>query len=518
MTLGSRVHDYEVWGRLGEGGMSDVWLAKHRVLCTPVVMKTLRHQALGLDVPACTKRIFEEARLLGRVTSPHVVRAVDAGVHDDAEKTPYLVEEYVDGIDLAELDRRRRRALGVGLPLWFVCHVMHELGEALRAAHQVGVLHRDMKPSNVFAAPGSGGIRLGDFGLAVARADAPQGEVSGTLRFMAPEQLRGESVARATDVFGAGATAYDLRYGHPPFTDTRSVLDPDAKPHFPPAHSPAEAYFQNVLGRMLAKRIEDRPRDTGEPTRHFLALVNALRPMRARVPYVPGARDCFTLAGSPSPSRRGTFPSRRQTPSCPPPTTSCECGAARAKRCACAAATRSRRRRCAGGRQPLGTCLATTAGSLDARHVIHAVSGWNETSCIGRAMCRALLLADELGHHSIAVPALGTGQAHVNIETCARAMTSALEWHLALGGSRLRRVEIVLQGEAKLNVFREVLEDVLRDDLDDPWGDLGMPVERCAGARRWSDLRQRPLQALRRPKSPTSWDVPARRRARRRAE
>src|SRR5580693_4656942 len=104
MTLGARVRDYEVWGRLGEGGMSDVWLAKHRVLCVPVVMKTLRWEALGIDVTACARRVFDEARLIARVTSPRVVRAVDAGVHDDAEKTPYLVEEYVDGIDLAEVD------------------------------------------------------------------------------------------------------------------------------------------------------------------------------------------------------------------------------------------------------------------------------------------------------------------------------------------------------------------------------------------------------------------------------
>jgi eukaryotic-like serine/threonine-protein kinase len=477
MTLGSRVHDYEVWGRLGEGGMSDVWLAKHRVLCTPVVMKTLRHQALGLDVPACTKRIFEEARLLGRVTSPHVVRAVDAGVHDDAEKTPYLVEEYVDGIDLAELDRRRRHALGVGLPLWFVCHVMHALGEGLRAAHQVGVLHRDLKPSNVFSSPGSGGIRLGDFGLAVARADAPQGEVSGTLRFMAPEQLRGEAVGRATDVFGAGATAYDLRYGTPPFTDTRRVLDPDAKPGFPEAHSPAEAYFQHVLGRMLAKRIEDRPRDTGEPTRHFLALVNALRPMRARVPYVPGGRESFTLAGVDVTLKSGDI-SLAQVDAIVSSANDelrMRSGTGEALRLRGGDAIEEEAMR--GGRQPLGTCIATTAGSLDARHVFHAVSGWNETSCIGRAMCRALLLADELGHRSIAIPALGTGHAQVNIETCARAMTSTLEWHLALGGSRLKRVEIILQGEDKLTAFREVLEDVLRDDLDDPWGDLGMPAD-----------------------------------------
>ena len=355
MSLGSRVHDYDVWGRLGEGGMSDVWLAKHRVLCTPVVMKTLRHQALGLDVPACTKRIFEEARLLGRVTSPHVVRAVDAGVHDDAEKTPYLVEEYVDGIDLAELDRRRRRALGVGLPLWFVCHAMNELGEALRAAHQVGVLHRDMKPSNVFVAPGSGG-----FGSAISGSRS-RGRTRRGRRERArcaswpPSSFAARRSTRATDVYSAGATAYDLRYGHPPFTDTRSILDPDAKPHFPPAHNPAEAYFQHVLGRMLAKRIEDRPRDTGEPDAPLpRARARSARCARGS-PTSPSRATRSRSAKSPSPSRWATSRTRRRTRLCRRRTTSCGCAAASATRCACAAARRSRRRR------------STAAGSRSAR-------------------------------------------------------------------------------------------------------------------------------------------------------
>jgi O-acetyl-ADP-ribose deacetylase (regulator of RNase III)/tRNA A-37 threonylcarbamoyl transferase component Bud32 len=477
MTLGGRVRDYEVWGRLGEGGMSEVWLAKHRVLCAPVVMKTLRHRALGLDVASCTKRVFEEARLLSRVTSPHVVRAVDAGVHDDADQTAYLVEEYVDGIDLAELDRRRRRALGVGLPLWFVCHVMQELGNGLRAAHQVGVLHRDMKPSNAFAAPGSGGIRLGDFGLAVARADAPPGDVSGTLRFMAPEQLRGENVGRFTDVYGAGATAYDLRYGSPPFVDTRSALDDDARPRFPPAHSPAEAYFQNVLARMLAKRVDERPRDIGEPTSHFRALVNALSPMRARVRYVPGTRDSFTLGEVAVTLKNSDIADSKADAVVSSANDELRMRSGTGEALRLRGGDAIEEEAMAGGRQPLGTCIATGAGALGARHVIHAVSAWNEASCIGRAMCRVLLLADELGHRSLAIPALGTGAAHVNIETCARAMSSALVWHLALGGSRLRRVDFVLQGEAKLSVFREVLEDVLGDGLDAPFGDLGMPVE-----------------------------------------
>src|SRR5271163_63933 len=112
LARGARIHDYEVWGRLGEGGMSEVWLAKHTVLCVPVVLKTLRKQVADMVGEAGARRMFDEARLMARVTSPRVVRAIDAGT---VEGVPYLVQEYVDGIDLAELDRERRSALGVGL-------------------------------------------------------------------------------------------------------------------------------------------------------------------------------------------------------------------------------------------------------------------------------------------------------------------------------------------------------------------------------------------------------------------
>jgi serine/threonine-protein kinase len=250
-----------------------------------------------------------------------------------------------------------------------------------------------------------------------------------------------------------------------------------AKPRFPPAHSPAEAYFQNVLARMLAKHVEDRPRDTNEPTRHFLALVNALRPMRARVPFVPETRDSFLLGDVSVTLKEGDIAQAKADAIVSSANDELRMRSGTGEALRVVGGDEIEEEAMRGGRQPLGTCIATTAGALDARHVFHAVSAWNEASCIGRTMCRVLLLADELGHHSLAIPALGTGAAHVNIETCARAMSSALVWHLALGGSRLRHIEIVLQGQAKLNVFREVLEDVLRDGLDDPSGDLGMPVD-----------------------------------------
>jgi serine/threonine protein kinase len=271
LSRGSRIHGYEVWGKLGEGGMGEVWLAKHAVLCIPVVIKTMRKSLAEVVGTAGGRRMFDEARLMARVASPRVVRAMDAGTLDG---TPYLVQEYVDGVDMAELDRARRNALGVGLPLWTVCHVMEETCRALHSAHQAGVIHRDIKPSNLFAAPEIG-VRLGDFGIAVARGEGPPGEISGTLKFMAPEQLRGEPADRTTDAYGAGATACDLRYGHPPFAQVSDVLGDDKGPVFPPPRGPAEAYFQQVVRAMLSRRTARRicaspPRTSGRSTRPFV--------------------------------------------------------------------------------------------------------------------------------------------------------------------------------------------------------------------------------------------------------
>src|ERR1700733_10984430 len=103
-SIGPRIHEYEVWGRLGGGGMSDVWLAKHGLLSVPVIIKTLRTFVKDAPHDAGAQRMLQEARHMARITSPRVVRAIDAGIF---EGMPYLVQEYVDGIDLAELDRRR---------------------------------------------------------------------------------------------------------------------------------------------------------------------------------------------------------------------------------------------------------------------------------------------------------------------------------------------------------------------------------------------------------------------------
>jgi serine/threonine-protein kinase len=481
VTLPARIRDYEVWGRLGEGGMSEVYLAKHAILGVPVIIKTLRPAITNGTVARNVEvdRVINEARLMARIVNPRVVRAIDAGVHDGGEglKTAYFVQEYVDGIDLAELDRRRRSSLGVGLPLWFVCRVMSQACEALHAAHQAGVVHRDVKPSNLFGAPESG-IRLGDFGIAVRTVDHAH-EVSGTLRFMAPEQLRSGDVSRRTDVWGAAATACDLRYGRPPFESYEEVLDPSKAPTMPAPHSPSEAFFQHLLVAMLAKDVGARTGDALCPSRQFRSLARTLESSAHRAPYVWIDHNTFRLGDCTFSFSTGDLADA---------TVDAIVSSANYEMKMRSGASESLRLKggdvveeqaMKSGQQPLGSCIATTGGKLSAKNVLHAVSAWNEASCIGRAMQHALLLADEIGARSLAFPALGTGTGRVTVETCANAMMTSFKWHLLLGGTRLRHVRIILPDDTKLLAFREVAEEALRD-ADAEAVDLGLPAEERA--------------------------------------
>lgn len=478
---GLSVPGYDVWGLLGEGGMSEVWLAKHEGLAVPVVVKTLRRallQAHGSEIAAA--RVRSEARLMARVSNARIVRAIDAGIVP-ATDTPYLVQEYVDGLDLAELDLRRRRSLGVGLPLWLVCHVMREISLGLRAAHQAGVIHRDLKPSNVFGAAETG-IRLGDFGIAVAVSEGAVSDSAGTMKFMAPEQFRGGEVGRHTDVWGAAATACDLRYGHGPFESVGDVLDESKLPRMPPPATPSEAYFQQLLRTMLTKDPLERPEDMAAPLHHFTMLGRALEP-----PQPAASRlDSSTLrlgsvtitfkvadiatANADAIVSSANFEMKMRS----------GVGDALRKRGGDSIEDEAMR----GGERPLGTCVPTMPGTLSAKHVFHAVSAWNEVSCVGRSFARALLLADEHGCRSLAVPALGTGAARVGIEMSATAMMQTLRWHAMLGGMRCREITVYLDSEPKRRAFQGMAEETFGVDhmLLLRSHDLGLPVDAASAA------------------------------------
>ena len=445
---------YEVWGPISEGGMSRVFLARHQELATPAIIKTLL-----VDAGDAYARLRKEARLTARIPSPRVVRAVDVGMH---EGTAFLVEEYVDGLDLAELDRRRRGALARGLPLWFVCSLICSVADGLESAHQTGVLHRDVKPSNIFGSPQTG-VRLGDFGIATALGTVPEPS-SGTLRFLAPEALRGAPPSRRWDVYSLGATAYDLYYGRPPFLDLQQILAGTPAP-FPPARRPEEAYFQHVVGRMLESDPERRFPSVKHARRLLASVGRTLRPQLQGLPLARGEIQLGPLR------------------------VRCRLGDVAAAvvdgivnsandemwmRSGVGAALRARGgneiedEAQSGGKRALGDCIATGAGTLACKKVLHAVSGWKEASCIARASQRALLLAEELELRSLAFPALGTGKAQVARESSAYATASALYWHILLGGSRLREVEFVLYDKETLEIYIEELSSVFLGDAEHP--------------------------------------------------
>jgi len=446
---GVEVGPFEVWGPIGEGGMSRVWLARHRRLSMPVVMKTLRESE---DPRAAIERLLNEARLMARIPSGRVVRPVDVGVH---EGCAWLAQEYVDGIDLAELDRRRRRALRRGLPLWFVCEAVAELCEALESAHQTGVLHRDVKPSNVFGSPQTG-MRLGDFGI--ARAVRLREEVPvGTLRFVAPEALRGEVLTRRCDHYSLGATAYDLYYGHPPFDEVADILGDRPIP-FPVARSPEEAYFQHLVGRLLERSPEQRLPSLSLARRRLAAAARDLKPSPAVIHVRRGAyqlghvRIHCEIGNIADVAADGIVCSARAE-------MRMEGGVGRALKAKGGAIIEEEAMR--GGRRALGDCVPTHGGALQCRSVLHAVSAWAEASCIARTCQRVFLIAEEHGLRSIAIPALGTGNARVSPEASAYATMSALVHHLLLGGSRIREVRFILHDRETFGVYVDELDEML---------------------------------------------------------
>lgn len=208
---------------LGQGGMGSVWLAEHLSLGTEVAVKFIRPERAAVD-PSLIQRFDNEAKAAARIGSDHVVRIQDYGLADDGT-TPYLVMERLSGRSLdAVLDERRR------LPPTEVVRVVRDVAEALDAAHALGIVHRDIKPQNIFLTERDGEpgpVKVLDFGVAkvVSEAGVPgasaltaTGTVIGSPPYMSPEQLEGRrDVDERADLWSLGVVAYQALTGRLPF-------------------------------------------------------------------------------------------------------------------------------------------------------------------------------------------------------------------------------------------------------------------------------------------------------------
>lgn len=305
---------------IGTGGMGTVVAARHKGLGHEAAIKILVSSE-----PEARERFEREARAMATLSSKYTVRVHDVDLDGDM---PFMVMDYLEGADLAHLAER-------GAPsIEEACLWMEQACEALEEAHALGIVHRDIKPQNLFLAKdpdGTSSIRVLDFGIArrtsgdgVDMATLTQaGAVVGTLAYMAPEQIRSsKNVDARTDIWSVGACLYRILAGVRPF-DAKNHLQivegilfeeppplSSRRPDVPPA-------VEAVVMKCLRKLPEERYQSAKE-LRQALSAARALPPPQVTAPMPPGVVMAVRAAMQSSPSFAPPYPpSRAPMPSSP---------------------------------------------------------------------------------------------------------------------------------------------------------------------------------------------------------
>ena len=254
-TLG-KVGKYELRHQIGRGAMGVVYEAFDTVIERPVALKMLRTDVYAPEqLPDVRARFKREAHSAGRLSHPNIVTIFDYGEHEGA---PYIAMDLMNGEELA-----RSLEAGQRMALPQVVRVMEQLLSALSYAHEKGVVHRDMKPSNVFVLR-DGTIKVVDFGLARIEASnlTETGTLLGTPAYMSPEQFLGLPADARSDIFSVGVMLYQMLTGDRPFTGSPStimqkVLRQD--PVEPSVLNPTlSAEWDGLVKRVLAKKPDER--------------------------------------------------------------------------------------------------------------------------------------------------------------------------------------------------------------------------------------------------------------------
>jgi serine/threonine-protein kinase len=262
---------YRLTQLIGAGGMGEVYLAEHQMMKRPVAIKVIRPNR-ATD-PSALARFEREVRATSRLSHWNTIEIFDYG--RTADGTFYYVMEYLPGLSIADLVERHGP-----LPPERVVYLLQQTCDALGEAHSLGLIHRDIKPGNIFAAQRGGHYdvaKLLDFGLAKPMFSTTEsvqltgeGSITGSPLFMPPEQATGEGEPDArSDIYSLGAVAYCMLTGRPPFAGDNAVrimiahASQDVKP--PSAYRPdIPADLEAIVLRCLAKHPADRFQDTAE--------------------------------------------------------------------------------------------------------------------------------------------------------------------------------------------------------------------------------------------------------------
>jgi serine/threonine-protein kinase len=275
LSIGQLIGErYRLIRKIAVGGMGEVWEAADTRLGRRVAVKVLKSELSGST--EFLQRFRVEARTTASLNHPGIAAVHDYGETsngpDGPAATAYLVMELVEGEPLAAMIARRRR-----LTPDRTLDVLEQAGHALQAAHQRGLVHRDVKPGNILLT-GTGTVKLTDFGIAKAVDAAPvtrSGMVMGTAHYIAPEQAMGQEAGPASDVYSLGVVGYECLTGHRPFRSDSAVTVAmmhirDTPPPLPPDTPPG---VRALIDATLVKDPRARYATGGE----FAAAVAAVR-------------------------------------------------------------------------------------------------------------------------------------------------------------------------------------------------------------------------------------------------
>jgi len=302
VAIGQHVSHYSILQKLGEGGMGEVYLAQDSALGRTVALKFLLPEVQA-DKSA-RKRLLAEARSAAALDHPFICKVYEAS---EAEDRPFIAMEYVEGADL------RNKIVKGGLPLKEALRIGVEVAEALECAHARGIIHRDLKPTNIFLTR-DGHVKVMDFGLAkqmstgligtektVTSVLTQPGTASGTLTFMAPEQLQGEAADIRSDIFAFGVILYELIAGVHPFLRESmlktacAIIDENPAPLTSQGKEVPEL-LQHTLKRMLAKDREQRYQSVREVRLNLAELLEERQPAPRPFSIVRALRPAWLAA------------------------------------------------------------------------------------------------------------------------------------------------------------------------------------------------------------------------------
>jgi len=253
----SQLGRYEVIGELGQGAMGLVYKAKDPLIDRTVAIKTISLNLALEEKEEYEARFYQEAKAAGRLSHPNIVTIYDVGKSGDVA---YIAMEFLQGRELRDILNEDSH-----LPVDQVLDIVMQVAQGLAYAHEHGIVHRDVKPSNIMVIR-DGHVKITDFGIARMASSAVHtqtGMVLGSPKYMSPEQVMGKAIDQRSDIFSLGVMLYEMLTGQAPFNgeNVNAIMYQtlNAVPAPPSTLNPAVPEMANfILAKALAKKLEDR--------------------------------------------------------------------------------------------------------------------------------------------------------------------------------------------------------------------------------------------------------------------